>query len=75
MELQLQDLQDQTEYVPNLRTRSSSSTSATVTTPTSIELASSHARITSLKFTKQESVSQSVSELVTGVDNDQTQVY
>ena len=41
-----------------LPTRSSS---ATVTTLTSFELASSHARVTSIKFTKQESVSQSVS--------------
>ena len=58
---------------PNLRfqicnkllpTRSSSSTSATVTTSTSFELASSKARVTSIKFTKQQSVSQSVSQLV-----------
>ena len=44
-----------------LPTRSSS---ATVTTSTSFELASSHARVTSIKFTKQEWVSQSVSQLV-----------
>jgi hypothetical protein len=37
-----------------LPTRSSS---ATVTTSTSFELASSHARVTSIKFTKQEWVS------------------
>ena len=41
-----------------LPTRSSS---AAVTTSTSFELASSHARVTSIKFTKQESVSQLVS--------------
>ena len=41
-----------------LPTRSSSSTSATVTTSTSFELASSHARVTSIKFTKRELVSQ-----------------
>ena len=41
-----------------LPTRSSS---ATVTTSTSFELESSHARVTSIKFTKQESVSQWVS--------------
>ena len=41
-----------------LPTRSSS---ATVTTSTSFELASSHARVTSIKFTKQESVSEWVS--------------
>ena len=40
------------------------SSSATVTTSTSFELASSHTRVTSLKFTKQESVSQSVSQAV-----------
>ena len=40
-----------------LPTRSSSSTLATVTTSTSFELASSHARVKSIKFTKQESVS------------------
>ena len=72
---------------PNLRfhicnkllpTRSSSSTSATIKTSTSFELASSKARVTSIKFTKQESVSQSVSEsvseLVTRVNNDRTRV-
>ena len=37
--------------------QSSSSTLATVTISTSFELASSHARVTSIKFTKQESVS------------------
>ena len=41
----------------NKPTRSSSSTSATVTTSTSFELASSKARVTSIKFTKRESVS------------------
>ena len=40
-----------------LPTRSSSLTSATVTTSTSFELASSHARVTSIKFTKQQLVS------------------
>ena len=44
-----------------LPTRSSS---ATVTTSTSFELASSHARVTSIKFTKQEWVSQWVSQSV-----------
>ena len=43
----------------------SSSTSTTVTTSTSFELPSSHARVTSIKFTKQESVNESVSEWVT----------
>ena len=59
-------------------TRFSASTSATVTTSTSFKLASSQARVTSIKFTKQEwvsqSVSQSVSELVTRVNNDRTRV-
>ena len=40
---------------------SSSSTSATVTTSISFELATSHARVTSIKFTKRYGVSQSVS--------------
>jgi len=44
-----------------LSTRFSSSTSTTVTTSTSFELPSSHARITSIKFTKQEWVRESVS--------------
>ena len=44
---------------------SSASTSATVTTSISFELASSHLRVTSTKFTKQEWVSQWVSESVT----------
>ena len=44
-----------------LPTWSSTSTSATVTTLTSFELASSHARVTSIKFTKHEWVSQWVS--------------
>ena len=48
-----------------LSTRFSSSTSTTVTTSTSFELPSSHARVTSIKFTKQEWVSQWVSESVT----------
>ena len=39
-----------------LPTRSSSSTSATVTTSTSFKLASSHARVTSIKSTKQDRV-------------------
>ena len=47
-----------------LPTWSSLSTSATVTTSTSFELASSHARVTSIKFTKQEWVSESVREWV-----------
>ena len=41
-----------------LPTQSSSSTSATETTSTSFELASSHARVTSIKFTKREWVSE-----------------
>ena len=45
--------------------QSSSSTLATVTISTSFELVSSHARVTSIKFTKQEWVSQSVRESVT----------
>ena len=36
------------------------------TTSTSFELPSSHVRLTLIKFTKQELVSQSVSELATG---------
>ena len=44
-----------------LPTRSSSSTSAKVATSKSFELVSSHARVTSIKFTKQQWVSQSVS--------------
>ena len=40
-----------------LPTRSSSSTSTTVTTSTSFELPSSHATVTSIKFTKQQLVS------------------
>ena len=46
--------------LPNLH-RFSESTSTTVTTSTSFELASSHARVTSIKFTKQELGSQWVS--------------
>ena len=42
-----------------LSTSFPASTSATVTTSTSFELASSHARVTSIKFTKQQSGSQS----------------
>ena len=45
-----------------LLTQSSSSTSATITTSTSFENASSNARVTSIKFTKQEGVSESVSD-------------
>ena len=37
------------------------SSSATVTTSTSFEVSSSHARVTSIKFTKQQLVSESVS--------------
>ena len=61
-----------------LPTRSSSSTSTTETTSTSFELPSAHARVTSIKFTKQQSVSQWVSwwvsELVTSINNDWTRV-
>ena len=45
-----------------LPTRSSSSILATVTSSTSFELPSSHARVTSIKFTKQQLGSESVSE-------------
>ena len=45
-----------------LPTWSSASTSATVATSTSFELASSHAKVTSIKFTKQEWVSELVSQ-------------
>ena len=45
-----------------LSTHFSSSTWATVTTSTSFELVSSHARATSIKFTKQQLVSQWVSD-------------
>ena len=48
------------------------SSSATVTTSKSFELASSHASVTSIKFTKQQWVSQSVSQLVN--NNDRTRV-
>ena len=34
------------------------------------ELASSHARVTSIKFTKQQSVSESVSQSLTSIPND-----
>ena len=47
-----------------LPTRCSSSTSATVTTSTSIELVSLHTRVASIKFTKHYGVSQWVSESV-----------
>ena len=47
-----------------LPTWSLASTPAIVTTLTSFELASSHARVTSIKFTKQQSVSQSGSQSV-----------
>ena len=43
-------------------TRSSSLTSARVTTSTSFKQASSHARVTSIKFTKRQSVSEWVSQ-------------
>ena len=65
-----QNLNKHLDFWPNLGfqicnklvpTRSSS---ATVTTSTSFELASSHARVTSIKFTKQQSVSELVSEWV-----------
>ena len=45
-----------------LTTRSSSLTSATVTTSTSFELASSHARVTPIKFTREQLGSQWVSD-------------
>ena len=45
-----------------LPTCSSASTSAIVTTSTSLDLASSHARVTSIKFTKRQSVSESVTD-------------
>ena len=48
-----------------LKTRFSSSTSTTVITSTSFELPSSHARVTSIKFSKHEWVSQLVSQWVT----------
>ena len=47
-----------------LPTWSSASTWATVTTSTSFEFASSHLRVTAIKFTKQQLVSQLVSEWV-----------
>ena len=47
-----------------LPTLSLASTSATETASTSFELASSHARVTSIKFTKRYGVSQLVSEWV-----------
>ena len=47
-----------------LSTRFSSSTSTPVTTSTSFELLSSHARVTSIKFTKREWVSEWVSQSV-----------
>ena len=56
-----------------LPTRSTSSTSATITTSTSFGLAFSHARVTSIKFAERYGVSQ-CSELVTSVANDRTQV-
>ena len=57
-------------------THFSASTSATVTTSTSFELASSHFRVTSIKSTKQESVSHCIalSQLVTRVASDRTRV-
>ena len=42
--------------------------STTVTTSTSFELPSSHARVKLIKFTKGQLVSESVSELLTRVD-------
>ena len=45
------------------------STSRTVTTSTSFELPSSHARVTSIKFTKQQWVSESVSQWVSDKHN------
>jgi len=54
--------------------QSSSSTLATVTISTSFELVSSHARVTSIKFTKQELVSQWVRESLTSIPNDRTRV-
>ena len=55
--------------------QSSSSTLATVTISTSFELVSSHARVTSIKFTKQEWVSEWVSESLTSIANDWTRVW
>jgi len=54
--------------------QSSSSTLATVTISTSFELVSSHARVTSIKFTKQQSVSELGRELLTSIANDRTRV-
>ena len=48
--------------------------SATVTTSTSFELASSHARVISIKSTKQQLVSKLVTELVTRVANNRIRV-
>ena len=52
----------------------STSTSATMVTSASIELVSSLARVTSIKFTKQELGSQSVRESLTSIANDRTRV-
>ena len=49
-----------------LPTRSSASTSATVRTSTSFELASSHVRVTSIKFTKQEGRSPQNGTVISG---------
>ena len=55
-------------HLPNctklLSTRFSSSTSTKVTTSTSFKLPSAHARVTSIKFTKRQLVSESVSQWV-----------
>ena len=58
-------MSNETKFLGNCEidqpTRFSSSTSATVTTSTSFKLASSHARVTSIKSTKRYGVSQLVS--------------
>ena len=54
--------------------RFSTSTSATVTTSTSFESTSLHARVTSVKSTRQEWVSELGSQLLTRVANDRTRV-
>ena len=54
--------------------QSSSSTLATVTISTSFELVSSHARVTSIKFTKQQLGSQWVTDKGKHLNNDRTRV-
>ena len=66
-------MSNETKFLGNCEidqpTRFSSSTSATVTTSTSFKLASLHARVTSIKSTKRDGVSQSVSQILTRVAN------